>query len=814
MDLITDFPLGDDIAVTLIVLAVLSIAALVVGAIVPARLRRDQDSPELDATLGQALGRQLASAGSLALWIGIPALALLYLVPGSTDTRILRSAFMLAGLLLGLIAGWRGLSTQLAAMTVPLERRAALLPRLAALFTTGALALGILPVALALWFLQESASSPLMALAGGAAISAFAMRATAVPMDAASAASAVLVGADENELEVDAEDNLGAEHARGARAFRRGAVLASELTALTAALAGTGILMGVAVLAGEGILVALLGLGVAMLAAGVVAVVPHARRAATSEDEDAEAESDGLGPIESPLRLTLGGLVPAILGGIGMVVAAALWLPSAYQDLRFAQVGMDTFTDTAIVGDTPTARADLEEQILQAITDMSQWTTVTDDSRDAGAFLDVLALYLVSPATAAAAALGLGVLVSLAAMLLVGRLGDRRGGAVLRAARTSRTGGALGIASAMGSGALVAAGGIGLVVIVAGVIGVLSAGVPSLALALLAYAGLGGLVVSVSFSASLLAPTLLDRPGIEQHDREAGAGSSAGPQVVMLLSALMAGLAALGPVVTAVQVADRMSTVWEERALHAVTPQSITLIGGVGLGVVTLLLVSASLLEASRRAGALAVVETRAALLEKRSSAILDEVRDGTRRAVLPAIVIVALMPLVAGFGLGASALPGYVLGLVLAAAGWGLWTIASAVLMKASSDAIGAGRYGGPGSWGHSGALGGAVLTGVMRSVMGSLALPTILVTALVSTLAVSSATSAATGGVSFYLRWGVALVALILMFVCWVSAATAPEVDLEDGVEETSRPLFAKAEEGERTTIDAMSWESDEKR
>ncbi|MGY5765618.1 pyrophosphatase [Brachybacterium sp. DNPG3] len=813
MDLITDFPLGDDIAVTLLVLAALSIAALVVGAIVPVRLRRDQDSPELDADLGRALGRQLASAGSLALWIGIPALALLYLVPGSTDTRILRSAFMLTGLLLGLVAGWRGLAAQLAALAVPAERRLALVPRLGAMLTTGALALGILPVALALWFLQEGAASPLIGLAAGAAISALALRACAVPMDAAAAASAVLVGADENELEVDAEKNLGAEHLRAARVFRRGAVQAAELTALVLALAGVGILLGVAVLAGEGILVVLLGLGVAMLAAAVVALVPHARRA-PAPGEDDEDDLDGMDPVGSPLRLTLGGLVPAVLGGIGMIVAAALWLPSAYQDLRFAQVGMDTFTDTAIVGDTPTARADLEEQILSAITDMSQWTTVTDDSRDAGAFLDVLALYSVSPATVASSALGLGVLAALAAVLLLGRTGDRRGTAVLRAARTSRTGGALGTASALGSGALIAAGGIGLVVLIAGVIGVLSAGVPALALALLAYAGLGALVVVVSFSASLLAPALLERPGVDPEDRAAGAGSAVGPQVAMLLAALLAGLAALGPIVTAMQVADRAATVWEERALHALTSQSVTLIAGAGLGAVTLLLVTASLLEASRRAGALAVVETRAALLEKRSTAILDEVRDGIRRAALPALVIVVLMPLVAGFGLGPSALPGYVLGLLVPAAGWGLWTIASAVLMKSSSDAIGDGRYGGPGSWGHSGALGGAVLTGVLRSVLGSLALPTILVTALVSALAVSSATSVVTGGVTFYLRWGVALLALILMLVCWVSATTAPEVDLEDGVEETSRPLFAKDDESERTTIDAMNWESDGRR
>ena len=41
MDLITQFPLGDYLAVTLLVLGLLAVAALVAGAVVPTRLRRD-----------------------------------------------------------------------------------------------------------------------------------------------------------------------------------------------------------------------------------------------------------------------------------------------------------------------------------------------------------------------------------------------------------------------------------------------------------------------------------------------------------------------------------------------------------------------------------------------------------------------------------------------------------------------------------------------------------------------------------------------------------------------------------------------------
>lgn len=796
MDLITQFPLGDDIAVTLLILAALSIAALVVGAIVPSRLRRDEDSDDVDETLGRRLGVHLASAGSIILWVGLPALVLLYLVPGSTDQRILRSAMMLVGLLLGPLAAWRGIAVQLAALGVAADRRPALLSRLGALTVTGALAVAILPITIAVWFLQETSSSALMAMAGGAAISALAIRACSATIDTAAAASAVLVGTDEHELEADAPDNLGAPHLRTARMFRRGGALNADLVALTSALAGVGILLGVPVLAAEGILVVLLGLGVAMLAAGVVAVIPHVGRAGHETG-----------------ALRLGGLLPAVLGGAGAVAAAALWLPSAYKNLRFDHVGMGSFTDPAVAGQEPLPRAQLEPQIEQATADLTEFISQTNDSRDASAFLDVLTLYTVSPSAVAAGALALGVLAALGALVLTGGIGDRQGGTVLRAARTSRTGGALGTAAGLGSTALTAAGALALVVLIATVLSVLSAGVPALALALLAFSGLGALVVAAGFAGSLTAPSLVDRPDVEPGLRDAGASAATGPRAVLLLAAVLPALAALGPVVTALQSAPRAASVWEDRALHAVTPMSLTLLAGVTLGAVTVLLVTASLLDASRRAGAAAVVDTRAGLLEKRDRVLLDDMPETTRRAALTPVVVAVLMPVVAGFGLGPAALPGLLIGVVLTAAALGLWALGSATALERASGIIAAGRYGGPGSWGHSGALSGAVLTGVLRSAVGSVALPLLLTTSLIAGLSVSSATGMITDGVDMYLRWGVAVVALLVMATCWVVTATAPEVDLEDEVGVISRPLFGHREDEREDTLDAMNWEVDER-
>lgn len=795
MDLITQFPLGDDIAVTLLVLAVLSVAALIAGAVLPTRLPRDEDATDLDEGLGRRLGMHLASAGSVLLWVGLPALVLLYLVPGSTDQRILRSALMLVGLLLGPFAAWRGLALQLATLGVDVERRPALVARLGALGLVGAIAVAVLPVAIAVWFLQETASSGLMALAAGAAISALAIRVGASSADSAAAASALLVGTDENELEADDPANLGAPHLRTARMFRRGAALSADLVAVTTALAAAGILLGVPVLAGEGILVVLLGLGVTMLTGCAVAVMPHVGR-----------------PGHETGALRLGGLIPAVLGSGGLIAAAALWLPAAYQNLRFSHVGMDVFTDPNIAGPQPVPRAELEPQIEQATADMSQWISATDESQGARAFLDVLTLYTVSPSAVVAGALGLGALVALGAAVLLGGSGDRRGSAARRAARTSRTGGALGTIAGLSSSALTGAGALALLALTATVISVLSAGVPSLALALLAYAGLGALVVVAAGAGSLLAPTLLDRSGAPRSRREAGAAAATGPRSALLLAAAFPGLAVLGPIVTALQVAPRAASVWEDRVLHDVTPAALPLLAGVGLGVIMVLLASSSLLDAARRVGAAAVVDTRAAFLEQRDQVHLEDLPQEGRRAALVPVVMVTLMPVIAAFGLGPAALPGLVVGSVLTAAGLGLWTLSAGATVDGASAVIASGRYGGPGSWGHSGALGGAVLTGVLRSAIGSVALPLLLTSALVAALSVSAVTGMFANDSDAFLRWGIAAVGVLVIVACWVVAATAPEVDLEDTPAEAAKPLFAReVEAGPEDTLDAMSWEVD---
>src|SRR5699024_9770014 len=137
---------------------------------VPSRLRRDEDSEDVDETLGRRLGVHLASAGSIILWVGLPALVLLYLASGTTDERIMRSAMMLVGLLLGPLPAWRGIAVRLAGLGAAAGRRPALLARRGALTVAGALGVALLPNDIVVGLLQEGPGWSLISLAGGAAI--------------------------------------------------------------------------------------------------------------------------------------------------------------------------------------------------------------------------------------------------------------------------------------------------------------------------------------------------------------------------------------------------------------------------------------------------------------------------------------------------------------------------------------------------------------------------------------------------------------------------------------------------------------------
>lgn len=792
MDVITSYPLGDDIAWTLLAVTLVGVASVVLGAVVPRRLARDEDSAGLDPDLGTRLGALLSAAVRTALSIGVPVLLLLLLVPGSLEVRVLRSAMMLVGILAGAAAAWRATGILVPALALEGEARRRGISRIGALLIASTLALAVVPVAVIVWFLRGDAGTSLLAFALGAAVFALSARVTTSFTDIAADASALLGGADENELDREAEDNPGAVHTRLSALFRRGPARAAEIVAVAAAVLAAGIAIGVAVLTVEGMIVPLLGGGIAMLVALLVAVLPH------FGTEGSERET-----------LRLGALIPSIVGAGALAATVVFWLPTTYKSLRFAKVGLDTFTDAALTGGDPVARSELEPQIEQAAQQFSTMLSQADESAGSRTILDTIAIYGVNPAVVVAVAVAVGAVLALVAQALVSYAADRRNTPTLAIARTSRTGGALGALTALGSAGTTAA--LVVVVLVVGLValGVTAGGIGMLTLLLVAYAGLGALIVVAGHAAVHVAASLGDRAGSEQPLRDATRSADVAAGTGIQVAAVLAALAVLAPVTNAIYASARASSLWEDRAMHDMTPGSVFGLAGIAIGIATVLFVGTSLLESGRRIGATAVIDTRAALLEKGTGRVhLAELAPLTRKAAVAPLVIAVVMPVLVGFGIGAAALPGYLGGVVLTALVLAVWTGAADASMRSAVDVIETGRYGGRGSWGHSAALGNAVLGTGLRATIGQLALPAAITTSLVTVMGIGAFVSLSTNGTSVYLRWGIAVVALLVVIVASSVTASVPEPDLEDFAEDLDEPLFGRRVE--ETEAEATDWDA----
>lgn len=794
MDLITSFPLGDDIAWTLLATALIGVVAIVLGAVMPRRARRDEDSPELDEEVGQRLGSLLSASAATALSIGVPALLLLLLVPGSMDMRLIRSGMMLAGLLVGAVSSWSAIGVLLPTLALEAEERRRALARAGALMVAAALALALVPVAIAVWFLQADAGTPLLAFAAGTALYALAARATGSFTDIAADSSALLAGADENELDREADDNPGAQAVRLASLQRRGPSRSADITAVAAAVLAAGIAVGVAVLAVEGMIVPLLGGGMAVLVALIVSVIPQLGT------EGREHET-----------LRLGALIPSVLGAGALIATAMLWLPTEYKGLRFAKVGLDQFTDPVLTGGQPVPRAQLEPQIEQAQGQLAQLLSQTDDA--SRSIVDTIAIYGINPPLLVGISVAVGAVIAIATQLLMSYAADRRNTPALAGARTSRTGGALGALSALGSGGTTAALVLTVVVLGLGGLEVLGAGVGMLVSVLVAYAGLGALLVIAGHAAVHTAAAIADRPGSETPLRDATRTADAASATGLQVAAVLGALPLLAAVTNAIRGSARGASVWEDTALHDMTPASVTAVGGVAAGLVAVLFIGTSLLESARRIGAAAVLDTRTALLDGGSGRVhLGELETLTRKAAAAPLAIAVLMPVLVGFGLGAAALPGYLAAVVVGALVLAVWTSAADASLRSGIAIIESGRYGGRGSWAHSAALGNAVLGTGLRAAIGQIAVPAALATALLTAVGIGTFVALPTDGTSIYLRWGIALLALAAVVSAAIVTASVPEPDLEDAIDDLDEPLFARKVDEREDDLFSGSWDDED--
>jgi len=792
VELITAFALGDDVAILLLAVVAIAVGALVASVVLMRRWSALEDAVAPSPWLGSLL----TSGVSLALWAGVPALALSLLVVDAMPGRLLRAAMILLGLALGGVSAWLGQRLLVAARsTIDAADAPAASVRTGGLLASSAVAVVALPAAVTVWLLRQGAGEMLLALALGAALTALGLRVVAALAEPAASAATLLAGGHELELDREDEANRSAAVLSDAEMLRHGAGRSAQITAVTAIAVGAGLTVGVPVIATEGIVVAMLGLGVAMAAPLLAMVIPQVGA-----------------PGREVAAYRMAGLIPALIAAAGTVAAAALWLPGQYRNLRFDGVGMGSFTDPAVTS-TPQPRADIADQLVTAGADLGTYVSQTDESRGASAFLDVLAAYTTHPNTLVAVSIALGAVAAVCGQLLIAAHAAPGGSAARRAARTARTGASIGILAALGGAALWAGLVLSLLALVIAAVGVLAAGIPLLALSLSAFAALGGLLAVTAQAASHAAPVLVDRPGVEEDWRTLVRGRSDEGAAGLGIVAALGALALIAPIVAAVQAAPRAASLWEDRLLHAMTPTSLSVVAGAGLGVVTVLIIASFVMDGQRRLSSAAVLEARTTHLEERSEVSFEGLGLDARRAGLVVLAAAVLMPIVAGFALGPAAVPAYLAALIMVALGLSLWAHAAAGPLAGAVDLIEAGRYGGRGSWAHGGALNGAVLGVSLRAALGELLVPALLVASLTSYIVITMMVGTVAEGVSVYLRVGIALVAALVGLCCWLFARTAPEPDLEDGEATLARPLFAtQVDEDADGGLLEMSWDDED--
>ena len=759
MDLLTSYALGADVAVLIIAVGALALAALVLG-VLPVRRATAPDADEHRLLRGLA-----ASAALVVAWVAVPVAALLLLVPATSQDRVLRSAMVLVGAAVVMLAAWRA---------APLVRTHAT-GRVALL----ALGMAAVPLVPTLAVLRQHSADALLGLAAGGALAAVVMHSVVTLSDVVGRSGALLAGTAEQEVGAQDPDNPAGHLLRRGTALQATAVHAADIAALALVSVGVVAVTSVSVLATEGLLIALLGLGCALAAAFLAAFLP-ARAGA--------------------VRM----LGPAVLSAVGLGVGAAVWLPQSYRNLRFDAVGLGAFTDPAIAGQQPVPRADFVAQLEATKSSLADFISATDESRNAGAFLDVLALYETSPALIVSVSVGIGAVIALVVALMAASAAAPTGPAVRAAARTSRTGGGLGLMAALA--AVIVRAGLASGVLLLGIaaLTVLAAGVPQLTLVLAGIAGLSALVVVAGLGSGLRPLGLEPVEEEGQSPRRATAPNEAvAVRSAALVNALLAGVGTMWPVLAVVGAGGRAGTVWEDRAAHAMTPGSGLVVAAICVAAVVALLVVGAVLEGARRLGAESVIATRTALVERHERAHMDALGLDARRAALPAAAAGAVLAVVVGFGLGPAAVPAAVAaGLVIATVLALSLVILQAVLDGAVAQ-IETGRYGGPGGWAHGGALSNAVLGGALGGAAPA-ALWAVVVAGALAALSGPTMMGMVLDGTDPLLRWGMALVAALIWLGCWVYLLVSVQPNLEDQVAERDRtPLFGRASEmGEQSS------------
>lgn len=829
------FALGADVARTLAVLGVISLLALAAPAFAWRGARRH---PVRSRVLAGRLAAVVSSCARVSLWVGGGVGLAVLALPGTAEARFTRAGIVIAGIVLALALAWRSLSLVGAAVAGSAKERQARAHRLVPLAgATGAGATGMLVVALVA-VLRQDAGQALVALAFGLGLVALTLRAAAAVAGVGASAVSIGVGALERDVEPGSTADPGLEAALVARLIADGPRRTLDAAAVAALVPGVIILLGVPLLGTAAIITALV-LSIALL-------VAHLLPAAIGGAGTARGRA---------LAASVAGAVPIIAA----LSALGLWIPSAYSRLRMSQVGLGEFTDPLLISlfvdqsatEVPQAinRDLVEPQIEQLAGGFGEFYQTVGDAPSAQSVMDTIVLHTTNPAQLSLLGIGVGALFALIVGAALWWGAAPSGPLARRHARSARVGVAASSLSALNLGAPLA------LVLVAGLVGswlltTSAAGIAYLGLYLVALAAAGVAIIAAGMSGTLggdvaAAPleTIDDVASIEedsveedsveddrateaesdadaaeQADAEAadperaaaleGAVRAVGPwartteAVLGTLAVTLAGIALLAPMGGDLRAAPKILQLWSDRSLRVLYADTPTMLAAFVLGAASVLIVAALVAEPVRRVLASAAMDARAGFADGASPRVfVDEGGFATRRIAALVLAVAVMAPVVAGFGLGGAAMPGFAAGALIAG---GLLSIAAALGRGANSQArrlVGEGRYGGVGSFAEASTLTGALAARVRSALAGVSGAESVGAYAVLSAIATYLATPLvvqfATDGTNEWLRPVVVAAALLVIAAAWTSSRAIAEPDLEDELPPSDAPLFEVRDE-----------------
>ena len=739
---------------------VVAVVCLVVGMVFRAQvLRADAGTEEMQriaAAVREGAGAYLRRQfRTLAVFVVVAAAVLFFLLPGSVEVRTGRLIFFVVGALFSASIGYLGMSLAVRAnVRVAAAARvsggraegARLAIRTGGTVGMATVGLGLLAAAVVVLVYRGSAPRVLEGFGFGAALLAMFMRVGGGIFTKAADVGADLVGKVEQGIPEDDPRNAATIADNVGDNVGDCAGMAADLFESYAVTLVAALILGSAAFGVQGVVLPLIVPAIGALTAILGVLVVRVR----------EGEA-GLAAIYR------GFVISAVVAGIASVVAVFLYLPSTW---------------TALAAPSQDVAAMASGQTPIAVTD---------------------------PRLAVAGAVVVGIVLGVGVLALTGHYTDTAKKPTREVAATSRTGAATVVLSGIGLGLESA---VAVVVTLAlGVLAVflLANGVASLALFLVAMAGTGLLTtVGVVVAMDTFGPVSDNAQGIAEMsgdvDEEGAATLTDLDAVGNTTKAITKGIAIGTAVLAAVALfgsylGEAQRGVQEAAAtLSAAAPPAFSLITvnsfvqyevtqpfvlvGLLLGAATVFLFSSLAINAVTRAAGAIVVEVRRQFREH--PGIMDRTetpeygrvvdictRDSLRELAAPGVLAI-LSPVVVGFGIGTTALAGFLAGVIGTGAVMGVFLANSGGAWDNAKKIVEDGAHGGKGSGAHEATIIGDTVGDPFKDTAGPAINPLVKVINLVAILIVPAIATLTIGtGANLTVRYVVAALALLVIVV-----------------------------------------------